>query len=129
MKRENLYSSIKLDYFESALDFCRFQFDDGLVKSWKYDGSEYGFAIDSISGFNHPLEQLMFMVIIAIENAGRHVPTHKWALENIKNIINDNTLNVLINYLTPEERQYEDEGYGFLYDLNLVLDNQKLERE
>ena len=35
----------------------------------------------------------------------------------------------LIPDLTPEERQYEDEGIGFLCDLNLVLNNQKLERE
>ena len=128
MKRKKLYSDIKLDYFESALDFCRFQFKDGIVKSWKYDGSEYGFSIDSISGFQHPLEQLMFMVIIVIKNAGRHTSTHEWALDNIKNIIYENTLEKLIADLTPEERQYEDEGYGFLCDLNLVLNNQELEK-
>lgn len=70
----------------------------------------------------------MFMVIIVIENAGRHTSTHEWALDNIKNIIYENTLEKLIADLTPEERQYEDEGYGFLCDLNLVLNNQELEK-
>nr|WP_314271562.1 hypothetical protein [uncultured Kingella sp.] len=79
--------------------------------------------------FKHPLEQLMFRVIVAIENAGRYIPTHISILKNINKSLIEYPLEKLIPDLTPEERQYEDEGYGFLCDLNLVLNNQKLERE
>ena len=127
MQRENSYSDIKLAYFESALNYCRSHFNDGIVESWRYDGSEYGFAQDNISKFEHPLEQLMFRVIIVIENAGRYIPTHISILENIRESLIKYPLEKLIADLTPEERQYEDEGYGFLCDLNLVLNNQELE--
>ena len=129
MKREHSYSEIRLIFFDAATDFCRFHFKNGIVRFWEYNGSEYGFAQDNIPDFKHPLEQLMLIVIITIENAGRHAPTHLWALDKIKSIIHQNTLDTLISNLTPEERQYEDEGIGFLCDLNLVLNNQKLERE
>ena len=71
----------------------------------------------------------MFMTIVVIQNAGRNELIHISWLESIKKIISEYTLEKLISDLTPEERQYENEGYGFLCDLNLVLNNQKLERE
>ena len=129
MKRKYSYSDIKLAYFEAALDYCKFYFNDGVIESWDYNGSEYGFAQDNMPEFKHPLEQLMFRVIVAIENAGRYVPTHISILENINKSLIEYPLETLIPDLTPEERQYEDEGIGFLCDLNLVLNNQKLERE
>ena len=129
MKRKYSYSDIKLAYFEAALDYCKFHFNDGIIESWDYNGSEYGFAQDNMPEFKHPLEQLMFRVIVAIENAGRYVPTHISILENINKSLIEYPLETLIADLTPEERQYEDEGIGFLCDLNLVLNNQKLERE
>lgn len=129
MERKHSYSEIKLIYFDCALDFCRQHFNRGIVSYWEYTGGEYGFAIDNIPEFQHPLEQLMFTVIIAIENAGRHISTHIGVLESIKQIISNHTLEKLIADLTPEERRYEDEGFGFLCDLNLVLNNQELEAD
>ena len=69
----------------------------------------------------------MFKVVVVIENAGRDSFFHKNWLKSIKKIIEEHSLEKLIADLTPEERQYEDEGYGFLCDLNLVLNNQELE--
>ena len=130
MKRENSYSDIKLSYFESALYYCRFKFKNGMVEAWdEYSRSEYGFAQDDIPEFEHPLENLMFHVIVILQNAGRNPLLHNSWLNTTKQIINEHTLEKLIADLTPEERQYEDEGIGFLCDLNLVLNNQKLERE
>ena len=70
----------------------------------------------------------MFRVIIVIENAGRYIPTHISIFENIRESLIKYPLEKLLADLTPEERQYEDEGYGFLCDLNLVLNNQELEK-
>ena len=130
MQRENSYSDIKLSYFESALYYCRFKFKNGIVEAWnEYSRSEYGFAQDDIPEFEHPLENLMFHVIVILQNAGRNPLLHNSWLNTTKQIINEHTLEKLIADLTPEERQYEDECIGFLCDLNLVLNNQKLERE
>ena len=130
MQRENSYSDIKLSYFESALYYCRFKFKNGIVEAWnEYSRSEYGFAQDDIPEFEHPLENLMFHVIVILQNAGRNPLLHNSWLNTTKQIINEHSLEKLIADLTPEERQYEDEDVGFLCDLNLVLNNQKLERE
>ena len=130
MQRENSYSDIKLSYFESALYYCRFKFKNGIVEAWnEYSRSEYGFAQDDIPEFEHPLENLMFHVIVILQNAGRNPLLHNSWLNTTKQIINEHSLEKLIADLTPEERQYEDEDIGFLCDLNLVLNNQKLERE
>ena len=128
MQRENSYSDIKLAYFEAALYYCRFKFKNGRVEGWyEYPRSEYGFAQDDISEFKHPLEDLMFHVIVILQNAGRNPLLHNSWLNTTKRIINEHTLEKLLADLTPEERQYEDEGIGFLCDLNLVLNNQELE--
>ena len=71
----------------------------------------------------------MFHVIVILQNAGRNPLLHNSWLNTTKQIINEHSLEKLIADLTPEERQYEDEDIGFLCDLNLVLNNQKLERE
>lgn len=129
MKRKYLYSDITLIYFEAALDYCKSYFKNGMVEYWEDDRSEYGFAQDNVPEFKHPLEDLMFHVIVILQNAGRNPLLHNSWLNTTKKIINEHTLEKLIADLTPEERQYEDEGIGFLCDLNLVLNNQKLERE
>ena len=129
MKRKYSYSEIKSIYFEDAFCFCSQQFGHGLVRVLRNDGSEFGFAQDEMPELENPLENLMFMTIVVIQNAGRNELIHISWLESIKKTISENTLEKLISDLTPEERQYENEGYGFLCDLNLVLNNQKLERE
>ncbi len=128
MERKHSYSDIKLSYFDNILCYCRFKFTNGFVKRWDDPiGSEYGFAQSEMPEFYHPLENLMFKVVVVIENAGRDSFFHKNWLKSIKKIIEEHSLEKLIADLTPEERQYEDEGYGFLCDLNLVLNNQELE--
>ncbi len=130
MERKYSYSEIKLAYFDNILCYYGFKFRDGFIEKWDDSlESASGFAQSEAPEFNHPLEQLMFKVIVIIENAGRDIPFHIIWLETIKKIIKEHTLEKLISDLTPEERQYENEGYGFLCDLNLVLNNQKLERE
>ena len=128
MERKNSYSDIKLAYFDNILCYCGFKFANGVVEVWKESTrSEYGFAQSEAPEFKHPLEDLMFHVIVILQNAGRNPLLHTSWLNSTVRIINEHTLEKLIADLTPEERQYEDEGYGFLCDLNLVLNNQKLE--
>ena len=130
MERKYSYSNIKLAYFDNILYYCGSKFHNGFIRKWdEISESESGFAQSEMPEFNHPLELLMFKVIAVIENAGRDISFHINWLESIRKIIKEYTLEKLIADLTPEERQYESEGYGFLCDLNLVLNNQKLERE
>ena len=68
----------------------------------------------------------MLIIIMIIENAGRDTFFNVAWLESVKKIIAEHTLEKLTDDLLPEER--EDE-FGFLYDLNLVLENQKLEEK
>ena len=126
MKRKYSYKDIKLCFFDNALTYCKFKFKNRAKEPWKYDGSEYGFAADNMPNLQHPLESLMLIIIMIIENAGRDTFFDKAWLESIKKIIAKHTLDDLIADLLPEER--EDE-FGFLYDLNLILENQKLEEK
>ena len=122
-----VYSNIKLSYFDSALFYCRSKFKDSYIEKWNIGNeSEFGFAFDDMPNFKHPLENLMLIVIVVIQNSGRYSLTHTSCLENIKKTITEYTLEKLTADLLPEER--EDE-FGFLYDLNLILENQKLEEK
>ena len=124
MKRKYSYADIKLCFFDNALSYCKFKFKNRAKEPWQYDGSEYGFASDNMPDFQHPLENLMITVVMIIENAGRDAFFNTAWLENIREIIDKHTLEKLTADLLPEEK--EDE-FGFLYDLILILENQKLE--
>ncbi|MDK4575516.1 hypothetical protein, partial [Kingella kingae] len=116
------YDELKKDFLASAFGACRAKFHRGQVDGWMEHESEWGYAsYDFESGFHLPIEKLMIHVINTITNAGRIAETHRFHLCEINNILSKYATEELFADLNDEEKE------DFLYDLEIILDNQLLE--
>ena len=116
------YDELKKDFLASAFGACRAKCHRGQVDGWMEHESEWGYAsYDFESGFHLPIEKLMIHVINTITNAGRIAEVHRFHLCEINNILSKYTTEELFADLDDEEKE------DFLYDLEIILDNQLLE--
>lgn len=116
------YDDLKKDFLASAFGACRAKFHRGQVDGWIEYENEWGYASDDFeSGFHLPIEKLMIHVINTITNAGRIVAVHQFHLCKINDILSKYTKEELFADLDDEEKE------DFLYDLEIVLDNQLIE--
>lgn len=115
------YKTLKQWFLDDAYIWCQRRFEKGVIKEWENEFNEWG-ALDSFSeSFELPIENLMIDVIFIITNAGRLKRSHKIVLNRINDFLLKHNLNELISFLGEEERE------DFLYDLNLILNNRKIE--
>ena len=122
-KREN-YQTIKDGFFDSAYRSCKRKFNNGKVKRWLDNESEWGYAYEAWEiSYELPIEILMLTVIEIIVLSGRSLFAHDFLLKKLKDILLNNNLEEMLNELEAEEKD------DFVSDLKLVLENQVLEDE
>lgn len=127
MKNKNYertkYEELKRSFLFAGFSACVSKFHNGKVDSWGDNESEWGYASYHFEGcFSLPIEQLMLNVIEIITEAGRSVTTHEICLQEINDILSKYTPDELFADLDDEEKE------DFLYDLELVLNNQVLSK-
>lgn len=123
MYRES-YRNIKLYYLESGYNWCKRKFKNGKVNGKIEPIIEWsGASYDWENSYELDIEKLMLAVVEIICYAGRCHKPHIINLDNIKKILSENSIEDLVKDLEEEEKA------EFLYELNLVLNNQELEDE
>ncbi|WP_343741669.1 hypothetical protein [Herbaspirillum huttiense] len=105
------YQTLKVCALDSYFDFCR---DSGLVSQWSHEQViarvDYSFE----EGFERPIEDLMWRVIVLILSGGWHVEFAERNRALIADLIAENGLQNMLSDLPLEEAEI------FEHDLKIL---------
>lgn len=117
------YQDLKISFLHSAFESFKLKFSNGYIDKWEGNETEWGYAsYDFEDCFTLPIEELMIAVLEAITNAGRSAEVHESCLNKIYEILSKYPTEELVKDLE------EDEKEEFIAELNLVLENPKLQQ-